>query len=100
MISGKRLNREEANRLWDLDLLELGQAAAAVRRRLNPEPKVTYVIDRNINYTNVCVSGCRFCAFYRPPGDPEGYVLDRPALDQFCQDVILAWHHAAASMTL
>ena len=46
-----------------------------VRRRLNPEPRVTYVIDRNINYTNICVSGCRFCAFYRPPGSPEGYVL-------------------------
>jgi cyclic dehypoxanthinyl futalosine synthase len=75
MISGSRLDRKAANRLWDLDLLALGAAADRVRRRLNPEPRVTYVIDRNINYTNVCVSGCRFCAFYRPPGSPEGYVL-------------------------
>ena len=75
MISGKRLNREEANRLWDLDLLALGAAADRVRRRLNPAPRVTYVIDRNINYTNICVSGCRFCAFFRPPGAPDGYVL-------------------------
>jgi cyclic dehypoxanthinyl futalosine synthase len=75
MISGSRLNREEANSLWDLDLLSLGAAADEVRRRLNPEPVVTYVIDRNINYTNVCISGCRFCAFYRPPGAEGGYVL-------------------------
>jgi cyclic dehypoxanthinyl futalosine synthase len=75
MLSGKRLNRDEAQKLWDLDLLTLGQAADAVRRRLNPEARVTYVIDRNINYTNICVSGCRFCAFFRPPGDAEGYVL-------------------------
>jgi len=75
MISGKRIGRGEANRLWDLDLLTLGAAADRVRRWLNPEPRVTYVIDRNINYTNVCVSGCRFCAFYRPPGAAEGYVL-------------------------
>ena len=75
MLSGKRLDRDEANRLWDLDLLALGAAADGVRRRLNPEPRVTYVIDRNINYTNVCVSGCRFCAFYRAPGADGGYVL-------------------------
>jgi len=75
MISGKRLERDEARQLWDLDLLSLGQAADLVRRRLHPEGRVTYVIDRNINYTNICVSGCRFCAFYRPPGAPDGYVL-------------------------
>ena len=62
--------------MWDLDLLALGAAADRVRRRLNPEPRVTFVIDRNINYTNICVSGCRFCAFYRPPGAADGYVLD------------------------
>ena len=61
--------------MWGEDLLALGAAADRVRRRLNPEPRVTYVIDRNINYTNICVSGCRFCAFYRAPGAAEGYVL-------------------------
>src|SRR5512135_1104406 len=75
MISGQRLEREEANRLWELDPLVLGTAADRVRWRLNPEARVTYVIDRNINYTNVCVSGCRFCAFYRAPGAEGGYVL-------------------------
>ncbi len=73
---GGYLGAAAANRLWDLDLLALGAAADQVRRRLNPEPRVTYVIDRNINYTNICVSGCRFCAFFRPPGAPDGYVLD------------------------
>jgi cyclic dehypoxanthinyl futalosine synthase len=71
-----RLDFSAACRLWDLDLLTLGQAADRVRRRLNPESRVTFVIDRNINYTNVCISGCRFCAFSRPPGAADGYVLD------------------------
>ncbi len=75
LAQGGRLDQKEANCLWDLDLLALGAAADRVRRRLNPAPRVTYVIDRNINYTNICVSGCRFCAFYRPPGSKEGYVL-------------------------
>ncbi len=56
-------------------LLELGMLADAERRRLHPEPAVTYIIDRNINYTNVCVADCQFCAFYRRPKDPGGYVL-------------------------
>ena len=56
-------------------LLELGQMADAERWRLHPDPVVTYIIDRNINYTNVCVADCQFCAFYRRPKDPEGYVL-------------------------
>lgn len=56
-------------------LLELGAAADAVRWRLHPEPVVSYIIDRNINYTNVCVADCAFCAFYRRPRDHEGYVL-------------------------
>jgi cyclic dehypoxanthinyl futalosine synthase len=77
---GARLDFDEACRLWDLDLLELGSWADRVRWLLNPEPRVTYVIDRNINYTNICVSGCRFCAFYRPPGAADGYVLDWDSL--------------------
>lgn len=56
-------------------LLELGAMADATRRRLHPEPVVSYIIDRNINYTNVCVADCAFCAFYRRPKDHEGYVL-------------------------
>jgi cyclic dehypoxanthinyl futalosine synthase len=57
------------------DLLALGRRANAARRALHPEPVVSYVVDRNINYTNICVSQCAFCAFCRPPGHPEGYVI-------------------------
>ena len=56
-------------------LLELGRLADAERWRLHPENVVTYIIDRNINYTHVCVADCKFCAFYRRPKHHEGYVL-------------------------
>lgn len=56
-------------------LLELGQLADAKRRELHPDGVVTYIVDRNINYTNVCVADCKFCAFYRRPKHDEGYVL-------------------------
>ena len=59
----------------DAPLLELGGAADAARWTLHPESVVTYIIDRNINYTNVCVADCKFCAFYRRPKHPEGYLL-------------------------
>jgi cyclic dehypoxanthinyl futalosine synthase len=75
IISGQRLTPEEALALWDLDILTLGRWADLTRRRRHPQARVTYVVDRNINYTNICVSGCRFCAFFRPPGHTEGYVL-------------------------
>jgi cyclic dehypoxanthinyl futalosine synthase len=75
LAAGARLDFPEACRLWDLELLTLGNWADRVRWRLNPEPRVTFVIDRNINYSNICISGCRFCAFHRPPGAADGYVL-------------------------
>jgi cyclic dehypoxanthinyl futalosine synthase len=53
----------------------LGRLAHEVRLRRHPEGRVTYIIDRNVNYTNVCVARCAFCAFYRPVGSPDGYVL-------------------------
>jgi cyclic dehypoxanthinyl futalosine synthase len=56
-------------------LVELGQLADAERWRQHPDNVVTYIIDRNINYTNVCVADCKFCAFYRRPKHREGYVL-------------------------
>jgi len=59
----------------DAPLLELGSAADERRWQLHPENVVTYIIDRNINYTNVCVADCKFCAFYRRPKHPEGYLL-------------------------
>ncbi|NLT91852.1 MAG: hypothetical protein GXY02_01840, partial [Actinobacteria bacterium] len=57
------------------DLLGVGARADAVRRRLHPGDEVTFVVDRNINYTDYCLSGCRFCAFYKRPGSGEGYLL-------------------------
>jgi cyclic dehypoxanthinyl futalosine synthase len=80
LASGARLHEEEAGGLWELDLPTLGRWADQARRRLHPEDRVTYVVDRNINYTNICTSGCRFCAFYRAPGSPDGYVLEEDAL--------------------
>jgi cyclic dehypoxanthinyl futalosine synthase len=62
------------------DLPTLGLLADHVRRRLHPAPVVTYIVDRNINPTNVCVTDCSFCAFYRRPTDPETYVLPRETI--------------------
>src|SRR5271157_506845 len=56
------------------DLIGIGMEADALRRKLHPEGVVTYIIDRNINYTNFCTEYCSFCAFYRPMGHAEGYV--------------------------
>ena len=71
-----RLTRDEALELYaDAPTAELGQMADAMRRRLHPEGVVTYIIDRNVNYTNVCVAKCQFCAFYREVGSSEGYAL-------------------------
>ncbi len=56
------------------DLIGIGMEADAVRKRLHPGNVVTYQVDRNINYTNICTEYCSFCAFYRPVGSPEGYV--------------------------
>jgi len=79
--SGRRLAFDEGVRLFhESSLLELGQAAQAVCRRLHPEPYRTYNIDRNINYTNICTAVCDFCAFYRKVDDTDAYVLDREVL--------------------
>src|SRR5262245_50986629 len=78
---GERLSREEGIALIrEAGLLELGALADSVRRRLHPERVVTYIIDRNINYTNVCTAQCAFCAFYRDMPSKEGYVLSKREL--------------------
>ncbi len=74
--AGGRLTADEALLLYrQAPTYWLGRMADAVRRRKHPEPVVTYIIDRNVNYTNVCVARCNFCAFYREVGHGEGYVL-------------------------
>jgi cyclic dehypoxanthinyl futalosine synthase len=71
---GGRIGADEALLLYtDAPLHPLGEAADAVRRRRYPDNIVTYIIDRNINYTNVCVTACKFCAFYRAPKHEEGW---------------------------
>jgi cyclic dehypoxanthinyl futalosine synthase len=63
-------------------LLELGGEADRVRQEMHPEDVVTFIVDRNINYTNVCVADCGFCAFYRRPKHPEGYTLSYEQIGQ------------------
>ncbi|MBW1733904.1 MAG: dehypoxanthine futalosine cyclase [Deltaproteobacteria bacterium] len=82
-----RLDPETAVALYrDADLLTLGQMAQQVRFRLNPDPMVTYAIDRNINYTNICTSRCAFCAFWRAGNHPEAYVMDQDLLARKCDE--------------
>ncbi len=81
VTEGRRLNSDDAIKLLGSNALaSIGRAANAVTTKLHPEPYRTYNIDRNINYTNICTAVCDFCAFYRGPKDPEGYVLDRKIL--------------------
>lgn len=81
--SGGRLDLAEGIFLYETaDLMALGAAADARRKSLHPDGAVTYIVDRNVNYTNVCVTRCKFCNFYTPPGGPGGYVLSRDQLTQ------------------
>ncbi|WP_179031976.1 cyclic dehypoxanthinyl futalosine synthase [Paenibacillus kribbensis] len=75
-LRGERLNLEDTVALFESNEVEkIGHAANKVMNRMHPNPVKTFVIGRNINYTNVCDVYCRFCAFYRRPGSDEGYVL-------------------------
>ncbi|WP_456455911.1 cyclic dehypoxanthinyl futalosine synthase [Thermovibrio sp.] len=89
VLAGERITEEEALRLFkESELLELGQLANFVRNRKHPDRIVTFVIDRNINYTNICTCRCKFCAFYREPGSKEGYVIDRETLRKKIEETI------------
>lgn len=88
-VDGGRLTAEEALHLFEAgDLLGLGQAAQEAARRRHPEGAVTYIVDRNINYSNVCTAGCTFCAFYRTRGHEEAYTLTREELYAKVEDLI------------
>ncbi len=80
--------REAVDLFRDDDLIGLGMAADAVRRKHHPENVVTYIIDRNINYTNFCTEYCSFCAFYRPMGHNEGYVHGHDVILQKIQETL------------
>lgn len=86
---GHQLAHDEWKRLiTEAPTESLQQLADALRFRLHPDNVVTYVVDRNINYTNVCFSVCNFCAFYRKPGSPEGYVLGYEEIYEKVEEMI------------
>jgi cyclic dehypoxanthinyl futalosine synthase len=83
------ITRAEAIDLYNSDdLIGIGMAADQVRRKLHPDGIVSYIIDRNINYTNFCTEYCSFCAFYRPMGHAEGYVHPKEVIFQKIQETI------------
>ncbi len=84
-LAGERLTADDCTRLLEShDIARIGVAADEIRRRKNPGDVVTYIIDRNINYTNVCNVVCTFCAFYRRPGKPDTYVH---SIDEICKRI-------------
>ena len=81
--AGERIGGEDFLKLErEADLHQLGFLADNIRRRMHPEPVVTYVIDRNINYTDICISACKFCAFFKSPEDQDGRVLSQEELGE------------------
>jgi cyclic dehypoxanthinyl futalosine synthase len=88
VFSGERLTAEDGLRLFHHpDLNELALLADFVRRQHNPGRVVTYVVGRNVNYTNVCWVRCKFCNFYRVPGEEGGYVLPRETIFQKLEEL-------------
>ncbi|MDQ6759246.1 MAG: dehypoxanthine futalosine cyclase [Acidobacteriota bacterium] len=83
------MTRQQATELFESDdLIGIGMEADAVRRKLHPEGIVSYIIDRNINYTNFCTEYCSFCAFYRPVGHAEGYIHSHQVIFDKIQETI------------
>lgn len=88
-LRGERLQLEDTIRLFESNEIEkMGAAANTIMERWHPDPMATFVIGRNINYTNVCDVYCRFCAFYRRPGSDEGYVLPDETIYQKIAETI------------
>ena len=88
-LEGVRVSDLEAARLFEeADLLDLASIADRIRERRHPDGVISYIIDRNINYTNVCNELCSFCAFYRVKGDPEAYVLPNALIYQKIQETV------------
>ncbi len=87
-VEGERLNLEEGILLFSCDLLSLGKTATLVRDRLHPDGVITFIVDRNVSYTNACFIDCDFCAFYRRPGDKEAYTLSMDQIFQKIQELV------------
>lgn len=89
MSSIKRISFQEGVDLYNnADILELGRMADDIRREKHPDNIVTFVIDRNINYTNICTCKCKFCAFYKNEGEEGGYVISKEELAQKIQETL------------
>ncbi len=88
ILEGRRIDRHEAMELFEEDLTVLGFLANSVRKRFHPDGIVTFVIDRNVNYSNVCVAGCKFCAFQRKVGSEDGYVLSKEEILRKVQELV------------
>ncbi|MBU9721164.1 MULTISPECIES: cyclic dehypoxanthinyl futalosine synthase [Bacillaceae] len=87
--NGERISVEDAVRLYESDEIEkMGAVANEIMKKWHPDPVTTFVIGRNVNYTNFCDTYCRFCAFYRPPGHEEGYVLGNEEIFSKIQETI------------
>jgi cyclic dehypoxanthinyl futalosine synthase len=87
--AGGRVSADEARVLYlEAPTAVLGRLADGIRAHKHGDGVVTYIIDRNVNYTNVCVAKCNFCAFYRPVGSPEGYVLGFEELFQKIDETV------------
>jgi cyclic dehypoxanthinyl futalosine synthase len=96
--AGKRLERADGRwLLTEAPLVEIGALAQEVRFKRIPERRVTFVIDSNPNYTNVCITDCQFCAFYRKPGDPEAWTL---TVEQVLEKVEFAANKGATTVLL
>ncbi len=84
-----RLSKKEAiNLIKNEDLITLGKMALAKKRELHPKKITTFIVDRNINYTNICWCNCKFCAFYRHKGDKDAYILSLEKIDQKIDELI------------
>lgn len=89
VTAGQAIDREQA--LWllnEADLLEVGKLADTIRSRKHPHGRVTFVVDRNVNYSNICESKCKFCAFYRDADAPDAYTLDYQTIFAKVQELV------------
>ena len=89
VLNGERLSAEDGERLFEShDIISLGRAAQTISKKKHPDGIVTYIVDRNINYTNICISKCLFCAFYREKDSPDAYILPKEELSKKIDETI------------
>jgi len=89
VLNGERLSADDGERLFESnDIISLGKAAQEISKRKHPDGIVTYIVDRNINYTNICISKCLFCAFYREKDSPDSYILPKEELSKKIDETI------------